>query len=285
MAALVDGLGRRPGGLVALCLALVCAVGAADLATGYEISLSLFYLIPVCLAAWYAGWSTGAALAAVSAVVWGVADRASGHVYSHAGVMVWNAFVRLGFFLQSAYLVSRVRDHLRAESRRARLDSHTGALNARGFYEAAGPLLALSQRTGSPLTLLYIDLDDFKAVNDGLGHLEGDRVLKLVGETLRGSLRRSDIVGRLGGDEFAIVLPETNDAGTRVLVDQIRERVATRLAGCGPVTFSPGALTLEGSSAGLDEAVSRADQLMYESKRAGKNRATFATLGDGAAAS
>jgi glucose-6-phosphate-specific signal transduction histidine kinase len=105
--------GRRRGPLVfLLCLALAIAIGAADLASGYEISFSLFYLGPVCLVAWHLGWGAGAALAIVSAVVWSVADQASGHVYSHPSVLVWNSGVRLGFFLQGAYLVARVRGQL-----------------------------------------------------------------------------------------------------------------------------------------------------------------------------
>jgi diguanylate cyclase (GGDEF)-like protein len=115
-------------------------------------------------------------------------------------------------------------------------------------------------------------------VNDTLGHLEGDRLLKVIGEALRESLRQSDVVARLGGDEFAIALPETDAMGARGLVDKLRHHVGDRLAGSTPVTLSVGVVSLGASDVGLAEVIRRADALMYQAKRAGKDTAVFGTL-------
>ena len=281
--AFLERLGRlRPASLLALSLALVALIGLADYGTSREVSLSLFYLAPVCLAAWLLGWRTGILLALTSTLAWTVADAASGHTYANAAIFAWESAVRLGFFLQSAYLVARVRAHLESEAREARMDHHTGVLNSRGFYEAAQPVLALSRRMGGPLTLVYLDLDGFKAVNDVHGHREGDELLRRVAGALRGSVRDADLVARLGGDEFALLLPATDAAGARALVDKLRQKVSAVVTPHS-VTLSIGVATYQIAPEDLDYAVRESDALMYRAKRRGRNGAAFETF-DGAPA-
>ncbi len=147
-----------------------------------------------------------------------------------------------------------------------------GQINARGFAEVVGGEVARLQRYRHPFSLAYLDLDDFKTINDRLGHRAGDVVLRTVAVTLRRSLRPSDVVARLGGDEFAILLPETDAAAAQAVLERVRTTLV--LVGQeqdGPVTASIGLLTCRRPAA-VEEVLERADRLMYAGKRQGKNQ-------------
>jgi hypothetical protein len=138
--------GRHPAALAVVALAGIFALGWLDRATGFELSFSIFYLAPIALVAWYAGGHWTALVCVASAAMWLYSDLASGHVYSHRAIPVWNAFVRLGFFSISAGLLVTLRRHLRYEELLARRDALTGLLNARAFKEAARHELARAGR-------------------------------------------------------------------------------------------------------------------------------------------
>jgi diguanylate cyclase (GGDEF)-like protein len=270
--------------VLALSGALVIAV--LDHLTGYEVSLSVFYLGPVALAAWYAGRSLGLALAFASAVIWLAADFTAGHQYSQLWIPFWNALVRLGFFAVTAYLLAALRFHLALERRLARLDPLTGVLNGRAFEQEGGRLLALAGRRGHPTTIAYLDLDDFKAVNDALGHHGGDELLRAVARSLIDGVRRTDLVARLGGDEFALFLPETDSETARTVIARLRVRLEQLPRdGRGPVSLSIGVATFATAPARLDDAIRVVDELMYRVKRKGKGGVTHEVLEAGATAS
>src|SRR5437773_2624774 len=122
--------------------------------------------------------------------------------------------------------VARLRLAHARERELARRDALTGAPNARAFYELAGAEIARARRYIHPFSVAYLDLDDFKLVNDRLGHLAGDAVLRSVARALGGVLRASDVVARLGGDEFAVLLPEAGAAPARLATDKLRQALA-----------------------------------------------------------
>jgi diguanylate cyclase (GGDEF)-like protein len=129
--------------------------------------------------------------------------------------------------------------------------------------------------------LAYIDVDDFKKVNDTLGHAGGDAVLRSVGGYLAGAVRHEDVAARLGGDEFAVLLVETDDAGTRSFLERARAAVAKHLLReARPVTLSIGAVVFSVPPASVDELLSQADALMYRAKAAGKNRFEVEVVGE-----
>jgi len=133
-----------------------------------------------------------------------------------------------------------------------------------------------ASRNGRPLSLLFIDLDGFKSVNDTHGHLFGSRALVEAAAVIRGSARETDVVARFGGDEFALVLPDTGGEGAFAVGERIRERVAAHrfLAGDGldiHLTVSVGVATLPDVAASADELMQAADKAMYCVKDAGKN--------------
>jgi diguanylate cyclase (GGDEF)-like protein len=264
--------GRQPAFYVALGVLVLLLLGAADYLTGQELASTIFYLFPITIGAWYSGRRSGILLAVASAVTWSAADLAAGHIYSHPGIVLWNGGVALIFFLLHVLLLTALKHRLAIERHLATHDALTGILNRRAFGLAAERTLELARRFGHPFTVLFIDLDEFKQINDSLGHSEGDRVLQAVADALRQRARRTDAVARLGGDEFALLLPETGYAGAKELVLSMYRHVATSMARHDwPVHCSIGAASFERPPRSLDEVLQLADSLMYAVKQQGKN--------------
>jgi diguanylate cyclase (GGDEF)-like protein len=129
-----------------------------------------------------------------------------------------------------------------------------------------------ARRYNRPLTLLYIDLDNFKQVNDAFGHETGDELLVEVAATIRCNVRATDLVARLGGDEFALLLTETNREAGLVVTNKLRETLLRAMQERNwPVTFSIGVVSFTVPPASVEEMVKQADEVMYSVKQRGKN--------------
>jgi diguanylate cyclase (GGDEF)-like protein len=274
-------IARLPGVWVSTSAAIgVAAVGLLDFLTGYEISLSILYLGPVAMAAWYGSRRTAIWIAALSCAAWFAADVGIGHSYSHAWIAVWNALVRLGFFLIVALLLDALHTRLSNAQWLATNDPLTGLLNARGFSEHLEFVLALARRNRTAFTLAYVDVDDFKLINDREGHHAGDRLLQAIGTVLRTGVRDSDAVARLGGDEFALLLPDTDQAGARLLMSKLGEILQQTTGRAAPgITCSIGVATFVQPPDGVSQAINAADHLMYEVKRDGKDAVAYRIFG------
>jgi len=263
---------RTPFETTAAGLLLVGILGVVDHLTGYEISFSIFYLLPTALVAWFAPRRNAVLVCVASAAVWLTVDFTAGHVYSNWLLPVWGALAQLGFFLVTTLLLGTLRTHLGHERLLARTDSLTGVLNARAFKEACDAIFRLAGRHGHETALAYIDIDYFKSVNDAHGHAVGDRVLASVAETLARCVRSTDLVGRLGGDEFAVLLPETDGAGARKALGDVHAALVRSVAGKGlGIGFSIGVALFEEPPGSIDEALGLADSLMYRVKEGGRN--------------
>src|SRR5919199_2438263 len=253
-------------------LLLVFLLGVADYLNGPDVSFLIFYAVPVFVAAWYAGRRAGLWMCAASGLAWLVGAYATTGHFSSPLIAYWNAAVRLGFIVILAHLVASFRRSLAHERELARTDYLTGAFNGRSFAEAAEAEVARAQRHGHTFSVAFMDVDDFKKVNDRLGHSAGDRLLRLVADTVRANVRAVDVVARLGGDEFAVLMPETDDRSAQVMLRRVRRQLleAARREGW-PVTFSAGLITWVEPPDGVDEMLRAADELMYTAKRHGKN--------------
>ena len=157
----------------------------------------------------------------------------------------------------------------------AREDFLTGVLSLRTFYELANQEFSRFQRTGEAFSLLVLDLDRFKAINDTLGHEAGDDALRKFVQAVRANLREQDIFARTGGDEFRLLLPGTPQSGAILLAERIREEV-NRVNLRGPdgsvaLSMSAGLCGSRPDDAGIDDIVRRADAALYEAKAAGRN--------------
>ena len=154
----------------------------------------------------------------------------------------------------------------------ARTDGLTGVLNHRAWHEQATSVMAHARRHHQPLTVLMLDLDHFKKINDRHGHDVGDRALRLFAQALREEVRESDLAGRLGGEEFAVLLRDTSLNAVHTLDQRLRNRLlpeALPSLGFG-LPFSAGATELQSGDDNIDTLLSRADQAMYTAKAKGR---------------
>jgi diguanylate cyclase (GGDEF)-like protein len=266
----------------AVALLLVALVALLDGMTGPEIGISIFYIVPVSFAAGFLSHRAGLAIAVLSAAAWVYLDITDGRGYSVAWIPYWNSVVRLGFFLLTAELIHRLRmAHARVRAM-SRTDPLTGIANATAFFEQAGRIIALSRRNGREFTMVYIDLDRFKAVNDAYGHFEGDRLLRRVAKHIKAHLRTTDSLARLGGDEFGILLPETGTEHARVLLERIASALAREVGHRWNVGATFGAVTFSSPPESVAHAVRQADALMYLGKEDGRGRILLQTWPDSA---
>lgn len=258
--------------LTALSLTLFAVLASIDYLMGDEIEVAVFYSLPISLAAWYIGRGLGIFLSIVSAIAWLVTNLIHGFNLEDVPRHFWNASVGLGYFLILTYALTALKRALDREKVLARTDGLTEIANREYFYELAHAEVYRSHRYGHPISLAYLDLDDFKRINDGFGHVVGDELLRLVATTMRSNLRLSDIVARLGGDEFAILLPETGHEQAKIVMYGLQKRLLDTLQNSGwSVTFSMGVVTCQHLPCTVEDMIKMADALMYSAKESGKN--------------
>lgn len=264
-----------------ILMGLLAAVflGISDFLSGPELAFSIFYLIPVLAVTWYAGRNWGIFISFFCGFVWLVSEIGAKLHYSHFLIPYWNAFVRLGFFLITSYMLFSLKTSLEKEKSLARTDSLTGASNARAFYESATREIERMRRYRHPFSVAYLDFDNFKFINDTLGHSVGDDLIRVVVETLNHELRKTDQAARLGGDEFAILMPETDGKIAPQVMERTRSKLLDSMKGNNwPVTFSIGLATFNKPPNSVDDMIKAADSLMYEAKNNGKNRVKSSTI-------
>jgi diguanylate cyclase (GGDEF)-like protein len=160
--------------------------------------------------------------------------------------------------------------------RLATTDPLTGLFNRRHFLECLDAEWSRFQRYYRSVSVLMIDIDHFKSVNDSYGHAVGDEAIKAVAAACLGGKRKSDIVGRIGGEEFAVLLPETSLSRARTVAERIRKRVmSTRIAHNDvqlSATVSIGFAEATVGMSGVDALMCAADQALYQAKAEGRNR-------------
>jgi len=161
----------------------------------------------------------------------------------------------------------------RALDLQARTDALTGLLNRRGFETQMAFAVALARRSSRPLSLITVDVDHFKRVNDTYGHEAGDEVLRRLARTLESRLRGSDVVARLGGEEFVALLPDTDLNGAQSIAQALVTAMAEQQDPVvGTITVSAGVATMRGAEDNGAAMLRRGDAALYEAKGQGRNR-------------
>ena len=259
--------------MVGLALAaLTAAIYAANLLSPPQVRLGILYLVPILLATWYQGLWWGVAFLVGSMLL-----RIPVELAQQTNVTLVSSFINQGSFAAVAGIaMAAFRNIRRTQSQLEDLAIHdplTRVLNARTFSDRLGQELRRNRRYGRPLSLLYLDLDDFKVVNDSHGHQTGDAVLRLVAEAIRGAVRQADIVGRLGGDEFAVLMPETGADVAEAAAGRLAKSLREAFHGNPSVTASIGVVSCTDAGAGPDDVLHKADRAMYEAKKLGKDQA------------
>jgi diguanylate cyclase (GGDEF)-like protein len=259
------------GGLI-----MLCGVGILDYLTGTELSFSLFYLIPIAMLSWVTNDRIGIVVSFISAGVWLAVEILSGAHYSSSAVYFWNTIIRFCFFLLMALLI-RVGKALELEKKNARTDYLTGTVNSRFFSEVMQLEIDRSTRYQHPLTIAFLDVDNFKTINDHFGHKVGDKVLETLGRSMQQQLRKTDIVARVGGDEFSILLPEADTDVAQIVISKMQLELLNEMrANHWNITFSIGVMTFNTPPDSADEAINITDKLMYSVKNKAKDNICYA---------
>lgn len=184
---------------------------------------------------------------------------------------------RLEIHVRLRRLQAELREKNATLARLSTTDPVTGLRNRRYVTEFLSLESLRATRYHTPLSVMMLDIDHFKRVNDGHGHRVGDAVLQVLADTLRSTLRATDLAGRYGGEEFLVVLPQTDLAGAGALAERVREAIeATEIEvggdGALSVTVSVGIAEFGAGGEGVDALVERADAALYAAKDAGRNR-------------
>ena len=251
---------------------LAAGVFVLNVRTPTDLRLGILYVIPVLLAASNDGLGWGISFALATALLrFGVGiDQMPIEVSLQVRILNEVAYLAVvGVAIAGLSQLRRTQAQLELL---ATHDPLTTVLNARAFASQLAQELGRNRRYGRPLALIYLDLDDFKKVNDAHGHATGDAVLRLVADAMRSAVRQADFVGRLGGDEFGVLMPETDGSVAHSVANRLAGGIRTVFRGTPSVTASIGVVAVTGTEAGSDELLRKADHAMYEAKRAGKDR-------------
>ena len=247
-------------------------VGFFDYVIIANISLSVFYSYSIFVSTWSLGKYAGFLFSFLSSISWFLSEI-NAQKSQNILTIEWNAFVRLIFFLIITYLLTEIRQSHEREKSLARTDKLTGLWNRFYFLELLDREVKRFQREPRSFTLAYIDVDNFKNVNDTWGHSRGDQLLVLIAKVLEENLREIDVVARLGGDEFVVLLPETNNQTGKKVLQRVQSYLLNMIGQQSlSVGFSIGAITFYRLPESINEILEKTDQLMYEVKQTGKNR-------------
>lgn len=258
---------------IAASLLGIVLVGYIDFVTGTELRVFPLYFLPLLPAAWFFGRTGALTASAAAAVAWVVAQFLSGKHYSQPYIWIINFFTQGTAFAVVSLLIARLRHEILKERALSRTDHLTGLANSFSFYAQADAIVNLCRRNLQPASLAYLDLDNFKQVNDTLGHGQGDAMLRKVAEVLIAGLRASDVPARIGGDEFAILMPDTAAEDALAVLEKVRSRLEqTPPSRSCSVTASIGVVSCGQSPTDIRTQLKMAEELMYSVKRSGKNR-------------
>lgn len=269
-------LRMKKGSILVVIFLIVAFLALVDYLTGFEISMSVFYLIPIFLGTWYLGIETGRIVVVVSMLMRFLVTTLAVQPYLHDPIRYWDMLLQLATFGIFAFLLHELKSAIRHERAMARTDELTGISNRREFFAQAELEIRRAQRHGYAFSLAYFDLDFFKQVNDEQGHTEGDKLLKAISGLISGAIRKTDLFARLGGDEFALLLPNTAQEEAKIVLGKMERIVSDEMTRLHlPVTLSIGAVTFNSPPVSVDEMIAKADALMYQAKAKGKNRTLY----------
>ncbi len=254
---------------------LLLLFGYIDYKVTPETSLSIFYLFPVSLLTWFTDKKVGVMASLLSAIAWFFIHYPSSYMENENSILVysWNAVVMFSFLFIVSYLLIELRTAKERERESARLDPTTGIANKRLFFELARLEVKKVERYRHPLTVVYMDVDDFRKINDTLGRRVGDKLLQTVAETIKTTIRETDIIARMGGDDFVILLPGSGYEPANIVIRRVhKELLHSMQENEWSATFSIGAATFINPPKSVDDMIQRADHLMYLAKNNGKNQ-------------
>jgi len=267
---------RTPKTITKLSFVLILILGVMQFLFSETVTIAPLYIFPILFSSWYGSKTTGILSAFLSTLVFVVIETTYNRVLPTFNELLLLSAPYLTAYLLLAILIINFRDVHRIEVYAADTDNLTGLHSARSFYVELTNELLRSKRYDHVFSLAYLDVDNFKSINDSLGHREGDKLLKEVANCLVSSLRGTDVIARLGGDEYACLLPETNQEKAKLAflktVDLLNKRMAKNR---WDVSFSIGVMAFENIPEDIKEAIDLADKLMYSVKNDNKDNIAY----------
>lgn len=255
-----------------ICGSAIFLLGLLRTATDADFTFASLVVVPVLAMAWIGGKRDGLVVAFLASSVWIVGDiTASERQFSAEWVPWANAVTRLMTYGLVVLMAAKIRRQFEKEHEDATRDGLTGLQNRRAFLEGGAAEVERAKRYGHSLAVLFLDLDDFKQLNDSQGHDAGDAALRATAQALIAALRASDRIARLGGDEFAVLLPEIEYAAATEAGRKILQAVNATLQPFPPVRASIGIAWFVAADRLLPAMLKAADELMYEVKESGKH--------------
>jgi diguanylate cyclase (GGDEF)-like protein len=242
-----------------------------DYKTGKAVRLSIFYWVPIAVVTWRGGTAWGLTMVFASSLARLWVDWHDVLARGNALDIGLDFLFWLTSFSVLCLLLSKLQELLELQETLAHTDHITGMPNARAFERCIERELVRGRRSGLPLSLAYVDVDDFKAINDRYGHDAGNELLREVAAAGRSSLRAGDTMARIGGDEFAILLPMTGNHEAKKAIERFRDTLVSALAKKFRATVSIGLVTTYDNAPSALRLLKAADATMYEVKDAGKD--------------
>jgi diguanylate cyclase (GGDEF)-like protein len=263
--------------IIIIVIIAVITIGIFDYLITPGISLSILYFFPIAFVSWFAYRRSGIVIVVRSTMSWLFCSENLENFF-HNPINLWNNLSGIVSFMLIAFLFAALRRSYDHEKNHSQIDHLTEVYNRRAFDEFLTSELSRALRHPRPTTLLFMDIDNFKVLNDLLGHMTGDMVLKTVAQTLKNSFRSSDVIARWGGDEFCVLLPETNANGSREIVDRMHKLLLEKMnENNWQITFSIGVLTCNHPPKTMEDFLKRVDELTYKIKQDGKNAVLYDT--------
>lgn len=270
---------RQKRVVLAIGIALAGVVAVLDYLTGIRFALAVIYLLPLYFVVLKAGRGAGLILALVCVGFQWAAAHAAGGQHLPLPEVLWRHASWGGVYVLGVILTARMQRALSRTRALSLTDFLTGALNSRAFDNLMENEHLKTKRFGRPMTLAYIGIDNFKAVNSRFGHTVGDTLLRKVARTMMRCLRATDRVARLGGDEYVVLLPETDQDAARVVIPKICGRLTGLMEDHHwSVTFSVGVVTFNTAPKAPRDMIRASERVMRAVKKAGKNNTRYAAF-------
>lgn len=247
-------------------------IGYLHFIIGPSFEFHLFFLVPIMVASWFTGVFFCYFVLCLTIFSWTLGDYllASNNIESLP--FLFNSTIHALILAYITYLLRYIRHLLIRESQLAREDSLTKTPNRRSFYESGEIAFSTGHRQQLPVTIIFIDVDSFKSINDTYGHKIGDKLLFEAAQVMNQHVRKNDVLGRIGGDEFCLILLNVEKEQAHSYATNLKEKLAEKMyQHQWQTTFSMGIVTYRVTPPDFLNTIEQADRLMYEVKINGRN--------------
>lgn len=255
-----------------LILSSIIFIGYLHFIVGPSFEFHLFFLLPIILACWFTGLFFCCFVFCLTVLSWTLSDYLLAGSNIEPLPFLFNSTIHALILAYITYLLRYIRHLLIRESQLAREDSLTKIPNRRSFYESGEIAFSTGHRQQLPVTIIFIDVDSFKSINDTYGHKIGDKLLFEAAQVMNQHVRKNDVLGRIGGDEFCLILLNVEKEQAHSYATNLKEKLAEKMyQHQWQTTFSMGIVTYRVTPPDFLNTIEQADRLMYEVKINGRN--------------